>query len=437
MSQEIILVTGAAGGVGSTAHTAIATLLEQGRRVRAMVRKPDARADTLRKMGAEVVVADMLDIINVRAAMQGCSVLYFTMSISPSYLEAAANVAVTAKSLGVKAFVNLSQMTVSEMSETETTSSPQQKQHWLAEQMLRWSGLPVVYLRPTAFFDGIFLVEGAKGIRDADVIRLPFADGKTALIAGADVGVAAAAVLANPEPHIGKVYELTGPESLTMAQYAREFSRALGRTIQYVNVPPQIWEAKLHEAQLPAHLIAHLITMGQLHRDNRYDRMTDSFKQLVGRAPISGAEFARRHAAAFRPGGSSGPIVKQTLIAQAYSAFNHRDIDSALALMSENVSWPKASEGGRVVGKEEIRAYWTRQWQEFDPHVEPLDVTDQEGGRTAVKVHQLVKSLAGDVLSDSEVWHVYTFANGLIERMDLKESETSSDSSPSTAFSRR
>src|SRR6185295_5726769 len=70
-------------------------------------------------------------------------VVYFTMSISPNYLEAAANVAVTAKSLGVKAFVNLSQMTVSEMSETETTSSPQQKQHWLAEQMLRWSGLPV------------------------------------------------------------------------------------------------------------------------------------------------------------------------------------------------------------------------------------------------------------------------------------------------------
>ena len=124
----------------------------------------------------------------------------------------------------------------------------------------------------------------------------------------------------------------------------------------------------------------------------------------------------------------------QTLIAQAYSAFNHRDIDSALALMSENVSWPKASEGGRVVGKEEIRAYWTRQWQEFDPHVEPLDVIDQQGGRTAVKVHQLVKSLGGDVLSDSEVWHVYTIANGLIERMDLQESETSSDPTPSAAL---
>jgi hypothetical protein len=126
----------------------------------------------------------------------------------------------------------------------------------------------------------------------------------------------------------------------------------------------------------------------------------------------------------------------QTLIAQAYSAFNQRDIDSALSLMSENVSWPKASEGGRVVGKEEIRAYWTRQWKQFDPHVEPIEVIDREGGITDVKVHQLVKSLDGDVLSDSEVWHVYTIANGLIERMDLRQIEASSDPSPSAAFSR-
>ena len=126
----------------------------------------------------------------------------------------------------------------------------------------------------------------------------------------------------------------------------------------------------------------------------------------------------------------------QTLIAQAYSAFNHRDIDSALALMSENVSWPKASEGGRVVGKEEIRAYWTRQWQEFDPHVEPIEVIDRKGGKTDVKVHQLVKSLGGDVLSDSEVWHVYTIANGLIQRMDLKETEASSARTPYAAFSK-
>ena len=126
----------------------------------------------------------------------------------------------------------------------------------------------------------------------------------------------------------------------------------------------------------------------------------------------------------------------KTLIAQAYAAFNKRNVDGALALMSENVSWPKASEGGRVVGKDQIRSYWTRQWKEFDPHVEPLEVIDQEGGITEVKVHQLVKSLGGDVVSDSEVWHVYTIANGLIERMDLKESDPNSDQTPAATFAR-
>jgi uncharacterized protein YbjT (DUF2867 family) len=267
-----------------------------------MVRTLDARADLLRDLGAEVVVADMLDVVAVRAAMRGCSVVYFTISVSTNTLEAAANVAVTAKSLGVKAFVNLAQMTLSQMSETETTNSPEHKQEWLAEQMLRWSGLPVVYLRPTVFFDGLFLVQGAKGIRDDNAIRLPFADGKTSPIAAADVGAAAAVVLANPGPHIGKVYDLTGPQSLTMAEFAQEFSGALGRTIQYVDVPPQLWEAKLREAHFPAHLTAHLITMAQLHRDNRYDRMTDTFRQLVGRAPISAYEFASHNAGAFTPG---------------------------------------------------------------------------------------------------------------------------------------
>ena len=83
----------------------------------------------------------------------------------------------------------------------------------------------------------------------------------------------------------------------------------------------------------------------------------------------------------------------QALLTKAYVAFNRRDIDSALALMSENVSWPKASEGGRIVGKEEIRSYWTRQCKEFDPHVEPLEMIDREGGITEVRVHQLMKTV--------------------------------------------
>ena len=125
----------------------------------------------------------------------------------------------------------------------------------------------------------------------------------------------------------------------------------------------------------------------------------------------------------------------KTIIEQAYSAFNKRDIDGALALMTQDVSWPKASEGGKVVGKEEIRAYWTRQWGEVDPHVEPLAMTEEDGGKTRVRVHQLVKSL-GDVLSDSEVLHVFTVKSGLIAAMDLGD-EVDPTAGPSAAFAHR
>jgi hypothetical protein len=121
-----------------------------------------------------------------------------------------------------------------------------------------------------------------------------------------------------------------------------------------------------------------------------------------------------------------------TLIEQAYAAFNKRDIDGALALMTEDVSWPKASEGGRVVGKQEVRAYWTRQWSEFDPHVEPLAITEGDGGKVRVRVHQLVKNLQGDVLSDTEVLHIFTLDAGHIAAMDL--GEAASAAGPSFAF---
>ena len=104
--------------------------------------------------------------------------------------------------------------------------------------------------------------------------------------------------------------------------------------------------------------------------------------------------------------------------------------------MTQDVGWPKASEGGRVVGKEEIRAYWTRQWAEFDPHVEPLAITEGDGGKVSVRVRQLVKSLQRDGLSDSEVLHIFSVTTGLIAAMDLG-SEADPTSGPSAAFAYR
>jgi hypothetical protein len=125
----------------------------------------------------------------------------------------------------------------------------------------------------------------------------------------------------------------------------------------------------------------------------------------------------------------------KTIIEQAYSAFNKRDIDGAMALMTEDVSWPKASEGGRVTGKDEIRAYWTRQWREFDGHVEPVEITEYDPGKVRVKVHQLVKNLRGDVLSDSEVLHIFTVNNGLIAAMCL--GDQADTTGPTAAFAHR
>ena len=122
-----------------------------------------------------------------------------------------------------------------------------------------------------------------------------------------------------------------------------------------------------------------------------------------------------------------------TLIAHAYSAFNHRNIDAALALMTPDVSWPKASEGGKVIGKEAIRAYWTRQWSQFDPHVEPLAITEEAPNKLRVRVHQRVKSLQGDLLSDTEVIHIFTLQDGLIAAMDLPD-EANPAAAPSAAF---
>ena len=125
----------------------------------------------------------------------------------------------------------------------------------------------------------------------------------------------------------------------------------------------------------------------------------------------------------------------KAMIEQAYSAFNKRDIDGALVLMTEDVSWPKASEGGKVVGKEEIRAYWTRQWSEFDPHVAPLAI-EEDGEKIRVRVHQLVKSLQGEVLANSEVVHIFTVRGGLIAAMDLGD-EADQTAGPSAAFAHR
>src|SRR6266581_8678787 len=148
------------------------------------------------------------------------------MSVSAGYLTATVTMAAVARENGVDALVNMSQMTVSQMSIQNTTPSPQQRQHWLSEQALAWSGLPVVTIRPTVFLEGFFLPLTGSSVRDRSRIELPFGRGKTSPVATADVARVIATILAEPGPHLGRIYELTGPRSQDMHGVAQEYSDA-------------------------------------------------------------------------------------------------------------------------------------------------------------------------------------------------------------------
>jgi len=119
------------------------------------------------------------------------------------------------------------------------------------------------------------------------------------------------------------------------------------------------------------------------------------------------------------------PAPEIELLRVAYAAFNARDINAALATMTPDVAWPKAFKGGFVQGPQAVRAYWTEQWSEIDPHVEPVSFHPEDGGRILVVVHQVVHDLAGAVLADEQVGHRFTMQHGLIQGMEVCPPPTS------------
>jgi uncharacterized protein YbjT (DUF2867 family) len=297
-----ILVTGAAGRVGGVGGAVVEALRRRDLPVRALVRRDDERAEALRATGVEVVVADLTRAADVLRALAGCRRMYFGMSVSAPYLEATVTTAVAARERGdLEVFVNMSQMTVSQMSLTETTDSPQHRQHWLAEQALNWSGLPVVHVRPTVFLQNpLFLDWAAKSIARDGTIRLPFGSGRTSPVDTLDVAEVVAAILASPAKHVGKVYELTGPKSQDVHGIAAEYAEALGRPVTYVDVPLERWrDEELRKFGLPEHLLGHLLTMAKLHAANRYDRLTHDVQTILGRPATGARDFVARHAAFF------------------------------------------------------------------------------------------------------------------------------------------
>jgi uncharacterized protein YbjT (DUF2867 family) len=282
----------------------VEALRRRGLPARALVRREDERAAALRAAGAEVVVGDLTRPADAMRALAGCRRMYFGMSVSAPYLEATVTAAAAARQQGdLEVFVNISQMTVSQMSLTETTDSPQHRQHWLAEQALNWSGLPVVHVRPTVFLQHFFFLDwAAESIARDGTIRLPFGDGRTSPIDTLDVAEVIADILTSPAAHVGKVYELTGPRSQDLRGLAAEYAEALGRPVTYVDVPFEQWrDRELRPHGLPEHVYEHFLTMAKLHAANRYDRLTHDVEAILGRPATSARDFVARHARSFAP----------------------------------------------------------------------------------------------------------------------------------------
>lgn len=296
-SASPILVTGIPGNIGGVGRTIVENLRRRGLPVRALARREDERTDALRSLGADIVTADLTHPEDVSRAFDGCHRVYFGMSVSASYLEATAIVAAVARQhKELEVLVNISQMTVSQMSLTEMTGSPQHQQQWLGEQVLNWSGAPIVHVRPTVFLQHpFFTMLAAESIARSGTIRLPFGAARTSPIDAQDVAEVVAEILANPKRHVGKIYELTGPRSEDMTAIAAEYSEALGRNISYVDVPPAAWRDELRAHNFPEHVHHHFAVMARLHAENRYDRLTHDVDALLGRPATSVRAYVAKH----------------------------------------------------------------------------------------------------------------------------------------------
>ncbi|MDJ0396458.1 NmrA family NAD(P)-binding protein [Rhodococcus sp. G-MC3] len=301
-----ILITGAAGEIGGVSRLMVEMLLDQGHPVRAFVRQDDERAQALRVIGAEVVVGDLLNVADVAAALHGCRRVYFSMSLSPYYTDAVTLMAAAARRQGdIEAFVNISEWEQSFMTFEHMTApiaersewlgglvadwSPQHRAHWIAEQVLEWSGVPTVNVRATIFVENPILTWLPLGPLQNGELRLPFGDERIAPIAGYDVAELNTKILLDPEPHIGQSYALTGPELKTMHEFADDYGAALGRSVTYFPEDVNAWNSQYIDGALAEHphVAQHLASLTKLVAGGRYNTSTDQLETLLGRRPTS------------------------------------------------------------------------------------------------------------------------------------------------------
>jgi NAD(P)H dehydrogenase (quinone) len=280
-----------AGATGATGRVATKILLEKGLSVRAFVHNEDERSQKLQALGADIAVGDLLDFQSVQKAFKGIKRAYFVYPIRPGIVQATVHFAEAAREAGVEIIVNLSQSTARK--EAESISA---QQHWLAEQVLNWSGVPVTHLHPTAFNEWLLYMR--KQIANG-VYAVPFSpSGRFAPIAAEDQGGVIAGILADPEPHKGKTYPLRGPVELTPSEIAKIVSDTLGKEVRYEHITGAQWVLNLYGQDIPF-LSQHIAGIVPDHAEGIMSGTSNIVKEITGHEPMSVAEFVEKNRAAF------------------------------------------------------------------------------------------------------------------------------------------
>ncbi|GJH16737.1 NmrA family NAD(P)-binding protein [Caballeronia novacaledonica] len=291
MKQHRILVTAAAGKTG--VHT-VRNLLDSGHAVRALVRKEDDRSEALRRAGAEIMTGDLLSHDDAIRATDGMDAAYLCYPVRPGFIQATAYFADAARRAGLKAVVNMSQI-----SARENAKSHAARDHWIAERVLDWAGVPTVHIRPTFFSEWlVFPWVRDTIVRDGE-IALPFGDGRHAPIAAEDQARFIAAVLANPDDHVGKTYELCGPVQMNQAEIAAVMSDVLGRKIVYRPATLDGYREHLSHYDLPDFTIQHFVEVAVDYQNGVFEGTDGIIERVTGTAPQTVEAFVTANRAVF------------------------------------------------------------------------------------------------------------------------------------------
>ena len=287
MTQKLVLVTGSTGATGGFA---IEALIQMRVPVRALVHENDKRAARLREMGVETCVGDLLEINDVRVAMEGVSAAYFVYPLLPGLVTASAYFAQAAIEAGLLGIVNMSQM-----SARRDSRSHQARDHWISERVFDWAGVPVTHLRPTFFAQWLTRGKQLRTIAEEGYFRLPFGSGRHAPIAAEDQGRLIAAILNDPASHAGKPYELCGPIEMDYHGVAAAISDELGRTIVYQPMEILDYRRQLEVLNMPERMIQHLCAVAEDYRSGLFAGTDQVIEKITGIPPMTVQAFVEVH----------------------------------------------------------------------------------------------------------------------------------------------